>query len=132
MHTIKIVGVLGMSKDTTSPGGGSYWNYRILRQEYTVDGEEPCVEYKIVEAYYEDGRPVAYCAPHVVGDDVEESRRVLAMMHEAFEKPVLASGDFSGPWKAMEGGTPSPQERSLTQAGGTKPDASSADSGDEQ
>ena len=108
-----------MSKDTTPPDRGVYWNYRILRQGHGTDGEEPRVEYEIVEAYYEDGRPVAHCAPHVVGDSVEELRRVLAMMHEAFEKPVLASGDFRGP-------------REVTQAGSAEPDASPADSEDER
>lgn len=72
----------------------------------------------MVEVYHGDGRAIGHCAPHVVGDSVEELRRALAMTHEAFEKPVLVPGDFRGP-------------REVTQAGGAESGASLVDPGDE-
>ena len=75
------------------------WSYRVLKQHYEGKGEEPWVEveYGIVEAYFdEDGEPVGYCDPHVLGNSVEELRSVLAMMHTALDKPILETGDFKG------------------------------------
>ena len=72
------------------------WSYRVLKHQYEGKEEEPWIEeYGIVEAYYdEDGDPVGYCDPHVLGDSIEELRCVLGMMRDALDKPVLETGDF--------------------------------------
>lgn len=72
------------------------WSYRVLKQEYEgQQGRSRVVEYGVVEAYYDaDCEPVGYCDPHVLGDSVEELRRVLEMMRDALDKPILESGDF--------------------------------------
>ena len=75
------------------------WSYRVLKQQYEgKEGESWVeVEYGIVEAYFdEDGKPVGYCDPHVLGDSVEELRSVLGMMHDALDKPIMETGDFKG------------------------------------
>ena len=75
------------------------WSYRVLKQQHEGTGEESWieVEYEIVEAYFdEDGKPVGYCDPRVLGNSVEELRSVLGMMHDALDKPILETGDFEG------------------------------------
>ena len=75
------------------------WSYRVLKRQYEGTRGESWVEveYEIVEAYFdEDGEPVGYCDPRVIGNSVEELRRVLGMMHEALDKPILETGDFEG------------------------------------
>ncbi len=74
------------------------WSYRVLKQQHEGKGGESWVEteYGIVEAYFdEDGAPVGYCDPHVVGNSVEELRSVLGMMHAALDKPIMETGDFT-------------------------------------
>ncbi len=88
------------------------WSYRVLKQQHEGGkGEEAWVEmeYGIVEAYFdEDGKPVGYCDPQVVGNSVEELRSVLGMMHDALDKPVMGTGDFKA-------------EHERTVVGGAKP-----------
>ena len=75
------------------------WSYRVLKQQHEGKGGESWVEveYGIVEAYFdEDGEPVGYCDPHVLGNSAEELRSVLGMMHDALDKPILETGDFNG------------------------------------
>ena len=73
------------------------WSYRVLKQQFEGKGEEPWVEveYGIVEVYFdEDGAPVGYCDPHVLGDSVDELRSVLGMMLDALDRPILETSDF--------------------------------------
>ena len=74
------------------------------------------MEYGIVQTYFdEDGEPVGYCDPHVLGNSAEELRSVLGMMHDALDKPIMEKGDFNG-------------EQERTGMGGAKPTATPRDS----
>ena len=87
------------------------WSYRVLKQQYEGKGGESSalVEYGIVEVYFEkDGEPVGYCDPHVLGDTVDELRRVLAMMRDAIDKPVLETSDFKRKQEPAGLGGPKP------------------------
>ena len=88
---------------------GSYWNYRVLRQEHGSAAPGRCIEYRMVEAYYENGEPYGYCDAQPRGDSLDELRRALAMMHEALEKPVLNAEAFNdAELPAPNGAKPSP------------------------
>jgi hypothetical protein len=67
------------------------WNYRVIRLTDTRD--DPV--FIISEVYYrDDGTPRAHCEADVSAESVEGLRRVLALMGEALEKPVLDGGTF--------------------------------------
>lgn len=69
------------------------WQYRVMR----IPGEsahgvqtEPILA--VVESHFENGeteRPVMYGSADLIGDDLEELRRVLQRMLAALDKPIL-------------------------------------------
>lgn len=70
-----------------------YWNYRIVRKPCSFTGEH---YYGIHECYYEDdgSKPGWTVEPvEVIGESVDELRRTLEMMKEAFAKPVIEDDD---------------------------------------
>jgi hypothetical protein len=68
-----------------------YWNYRLIRQN------ENSVE--IYEVHYdENDKPVAYAETGPIwGETVDEVSKVIDMMREAINKPVLESEIFGAP-----------------------------------
>lgn len=70
------------------------WNYRIVKQA-KIEGEET---YGIHEVYYNDDgsiqgitmEPVA-----IISESEQGLKEVIGMMHEAFNKKVLAIGDLN-------------------------------------
>ena len=87
------------------------WSYRVLRQVYEVKGEGPgvVVEYGVFEVYFdEQGAPVGYCDPHVLGDSEDELRSVLGTMLDALDEPVLEASDFKGEQVRTAMGGPKP------------------------
>lgn len=71
------------------------WNYRVM----FFDGDEP--HYAIHEVYYDkDGKPNMFMgseADVIWSDDPAAGKNILAMMQEAFTKPVLTLADFGVP-----------------------------------
>ena len=61
------------------------WNNRIVRTE---DGT-----LFFAEVNYMNGVFVGYTTPCMVGDDIEELRRVLASLSAALDQPVLNEGE---------------------------------------
>jgi hypothetical protein len=63
-----------------------HWNYRVIK--YTTG------EFMLHEVYYEndgDALPTSISsnAAVVIGDDIDEMKRVIEKMKEALDKPVL-------------------------------------------
>ena len=65
----------------------SYWNYRLIR--YTVEGDDPIIF--LEEVYYRNEEVDCWSqgGEVVMGTDPEEIGRVLDMMREALDKPIL-------------------------------------------
>ncbi len=56
------------------------WNNRVVNVDGTL---------MLAEVSYMGGKPIGYCEPCIVGDDMDELRRVVARLTEALDKPVL-------------------------------------------
>ena len=72
------------------------WNYRILKKEDTVDGQD---YYFLTEVFYESktNRPMAYADEEMImGDSPSEIIAVLEMMLKDAKKdlPILTEDDF--------------------------------------
>ncbi len=71
-----------------------HWNYRVIKSR--IDGS-----LSIHEVYYDsndDSNPTNCCGSYgsaaAIGDDKEELLRVLEMMKEALDKPILDESIF--------------------------------------
>lgn len=71
------------------------FNYRVLAETEFAGTEYENDVLSIHRIYYKDGKAVAYGDSPVIvmGDDVEELRRVLEKMKLALEKDILWGGD---------------------------------------
>lgn len=56
------------------------WNNRVVNVDGTL---------MLAEVSYMGDEPIGYCSPCIVGDDIDELRRVVARLTEALDKPVL-------------------------------------------
>ena len=65
------------------------WNHRVLRDSYGT--------MYLAEVHYENGQPVGYTSASVIGDTLDEMRRVLRYMTAALDKPVLDDSMFEQP-----------------------------------
>ena len=69
------------------------WNYRLVNMAHE-NGGEPWVQ--IMEVYYDDtGKPNGYADATLGSETVDSCKEVLAMMQDAFNKPVLNQEDFN-------------------------------------
>lgn len=71
-------------------GNNSYWNYRIVKQEYEYkEGSE--TTYTIHEVHYRNGKIWAITSEPTsfMADSIEELNNVIHMMHQAFLKPCI-------------------------------------------
>jgi len=69
----------------------SHWNYRIVKNKAGW--------HSIHEAYYdEDGKLNGYTVNSIAvdGETVESISRVLEMMKEALDKPIIDEGEVDG------------------------------------
>jgi hypothetical protein len=62
------------------------WNNRLIRTE---DGT-----LFFAEVNYTNGKPVGYTTPCLVGDDVDEMRRVLVRLNAALDQPIVNEGEM--------------------------------------
>ena len=56
------------------------WNNRVVNVDGTL---------MLAEVSYMGDKPIGYCAPCVVGDDIDELRWVVARLTAALDEPVL-------------------------------------------
>ncbi len=76
------------------------WNYRIIETEFEKYPDEK--DYSIHEVYYnKDGsiQSITLNPVPVSGDTQEEVGRILEMMKEALEKPILKKKKLEEQWR---------------------------------
>jgi len=71
-----------------------YWNHRVVDMSEEKEGE---YLFAIREVHYEDNRmPTGHCEPFVMATDIKWLKRLIAVMKEAIDQPVLTPKDFKG------------------------------------
>jgi len=71
-----------------------YWNHRVVDMSAENDGEPL---FAIREVHYEDnGMPTGHGEPFVMATDIKGLKRLIAVMKEALDQPVLTPEDFRG------------------------------------
>lgn len=91
---------LGTETSPGIPDNGSYWNYRLYREQ---SGDT--AEITIREVYYDaSGRPSGVTERGVgpMGESIEELREDIAKMMAAFDFPIVSDADFTGAHEAAD------------------------------
>ena len=73
----------------------SYWNYRVVRRAWEIDGEIE-EQFGICEVYYTDGKPVmcSEIPDGVHGETLEDLKKDFEYHQLAFIKPTLNYEDI--------------------------------------